>query len=425
MQSSQEYTSDNLFAYDISITDRNGEEFQPVSDDPIKVEITNSAIIEAQQANQNLRMWHIDDNGLREEITDFKLENDKIIFEASGFSVYEVDNGKSALRTYKFLMPGNPQDNSNYTAYYYPTNSQNSDGSYKEICSQTIKNGENLIFPQLPADMGSKYTFVGWFIGSGGTPSDHQLDFNNIPPVTQNETVELYAVFESCVYAIFHEQYNGRTDTFPVFATRRGRLVYDDETSQLKATFTFDDLKVIYDDEEKKEGARLILHACWKAPIRIPVYYVDTSNQEWVRKDEWRKAGDGANIVLRDSSPVSLADKANADIYAKDNMTEGYEYVFATESGKNDNDYETITDNVNITEIWYDSDEMCVKAKYRDNTIHEFDAANDALYLVYYKSPDSIPVGYDLMAINGSLTPVSSVNASAPQTAVRCCSGTG
>lgn len=251
VQSSPDYAGDNLFAYNISITDRNGSQFQPGNGEPIKVEIANTAISDAQDANQKLRLWHIDDNGLREEIKDFKVKDGKIIFEASGFSVYEVDNGTPALRTYKFMMPSDPQNNSDYSPYYYETNSQYADGSYKKICSQTIKNNEKLIFPQLPADIDSKYTFIGWFVGG---PNGSELDFNDIPPVTTTETVELYAVFESCVYAIFHEQYNGRTDSFPIFATRRGKLV-SDENGILKATFEYDDLKVMYDDEEKEEGA--------------------------------------------------------------------------------------------------------------------------------------------------------------------------
>ena len=254
VQTSREYSQDNLFAYDISITDRHGDEFQPLSNDPIKVEITNSMISDAQRANQKLRLWHIDNDGLRKEIKDFKVEGDKIIFEASSFSVYEVDNGTPALRTYKFMMPSNPQDNSGYSAYYFPTSSQNDDGTYKEVCSQTIKNGENLIFPQLPADIDSKYTFIGWYVG-GNDVTGQMFDFNNIPAVTQTETVELYAVFESVVYAIFHEQYNGRTQNFPVFATRRGRLVHNSVTSELEVTFELDDLKVIYDEEGKEEGA--------------------------------------------------------------------------------------------------------------------------------------------------------------------------
>ena len=164
---------------------------------PIKVEITNKMIVNTRKTDRKPRLWHIDDNGLREEITNFDIENDKIIFEASGFSVYEVDDGTPPLRTYKFLMPGDPHNNSDYTAYYFPTGSQNDQNGYKEICSQTIKNGEKLIFPQLPADIDSKYTFVGWFVGSGGTPGDQKLDFNNVPAVTQTETIELYAYFLS------------------------------------------------------------------------------------------------------------------------------------------------------------------------------------------------------------------------------------
>ena len=196
-------------------------------------------------------------------------------------------------------------------------------------------------------------------------------------------------------------------------------LEQQDSSGVMKPAFDFGSIGITQDiiDSQHNDGNYLILHACWRAPIRIPVYYVDTSNKDWIRQDGWRKEGDGANIVLRDNSHISFAAKENADIYAEDHMTDGYAYAFATESGKGDDDYKTITDNIKITEIWYDSDEMCVKAEYSDNTTHVFDSANDAVYLVYYKSPESIPVGYDLMGINGRLTTVSSVNSAAPQTA--------
>ena len=164
-------------------------------------------------------------------------------------------------------------------------------------------------------------------------------------------------------------------------------------------------------DSQQNDGDYLVLHACWRAPIRIPVYYVDTSKEDWIRKDDWRKDGDGANIILRDNTHVSLAGRAEADSYAKDNKTDGYAYAFATKAGTGDTDYNTITDAVQITEIWYDSDEMCVKAKYSDNTEHEFDAANEAIYLVYYKSPDEIDVKYDVMDLDGSLSTVNVSNA--------------
>lgn len=241
VQNSAEYTGENLFAYDISITDQVGGNFQPESSAPIKVEITNAAIGNAFAAEQKPRLWHIDDSGIREEIKNFKIKDDTITFEAAGFSVYELDDGTNPLRTYEFLMPDDPANNTNYHEYYFPTSSKNSDGTFKEIWKQTIKGSEKPVFPQLPADLNSQYTFVGWFIDS---PNGTMFDFENVPAVTENETVQLYAVFKSCVYAIFHDQYNGRTDSFPVFATRRGDMVNG------TASVEYQDLIVTYDDSD-------------------------------------------------------------------------------------------------------------------------------------------------------------------------------
>ena len=239
VQSSSEYTNDNLFAYDISITDQAGENFQPESNEPITVEITHTAISAACAGAQKPRLWHIDDSGIREEIKNFSIKDDTITFSASGFSVYELDDGTIPLRTYEFRMPSDPEYNADYHEYYFPTSSKNTDGTYKEIWTQTVKGNEKPVFPQLPADYSNHYTFVGWFVGS----ADGELfDFENVDPVTETETVKLYAVFRSCVYAIFHDQYNGKSDSFPVFATRRGDQVDG------AATIPYRDLTVSYDD---------------------------------------------------------------------------------------------------------------------------------------------------------------------------------
>ena len=87
INSSEEYSTENLCAYDISITDNSGAEFQPETDSPIRVKIQNPVISEAVSQEQNLRLWHIDDNGIREEIKDFRIKNDTVIFDAEGFSV--------------------------------------------------------------------------------------------------------------------------------------------------------------------------------------------------------------------------------------------------------------------------------------------------------------------------------------------------
>lgn len=79
-------THDGVAAYDITITD--GQlEFQPSEENPIKVEIVDPAITE------NIELWHIHDDGTREQIVDFTAEDGKVSFYATGFSVYEIVDG--------------------------------------------------------------------------------------------------------------------------------------------------------------------------------------------------------------------------------------------------------------------------------------------------------------------------------------------
>ena len=74
-----------LAAYDISILNGN-EEYQPEEGNAITVEIQNDSI----HSGMNLQLWHIKDDGTREQVKDFSLEDGKISFEATGFSVYAL-----------------------------------------------------------------------------------------------------------------------------------------------------------------------------------------------------------------------------------------------------------------------------------------------------------------------------------------------
>lgn len=244
--------SENLCAYNISITDNRGSEYQPENGNTIKVDITSTNIGEAVSSDSKLRLWHIDDNGIREEIHNFKVSNDTITFEAKGFSVYEIDNGKNPVRTYKFMMKN---ANSEYAPYYFPTSSKDQNGNYKNICKQIIKNGEKPVFPQLPADINSNYSFVGWFEYNKDTDTlaAEPFNFDEIATINgpDDEEVELRAVFKSCVYVIFHDQFNGRTSSFPVSATRRGTLEpgIDSDNSNFEHTvINIKDYTVSYDD---------------------------------------------------------------------------------------------------------------------------------------------------------------------------------
>ena len=86
-----EYTT--IAAYDITI--RVGKkEYQPTEKRPIRVEITDARISQ----DKNILLYHIKDDGEREEITDITIEDGKLSFDATGFSVYEIvkyDSGEN------------------------------------------------------------------------------------------------------------------------------------------------------------------------------------------------------------------------------------------------------------------------------------------------------------------------------------------
>ena len=77
-----------VVAYDITISDAVGE-FQPASSRPIYVEIYDPNITDSG----NTELWHISDDGQREQIDDFTVENGMVSFYAEGFSVYAIVEG--------------------------------------------------------------------------------------------------------------------------------------------------------------------------------------------------------------------------------------------------------------------------------------------------------------------------------------------
>ncbi len=85
----EERNSNVIAAYDITLTDGE-EEFQPDEENPINVEISDERIT---TVNNTLELWHVLDDGTRVQVTDFTMEEGKISFAATGFSVYEIVDG--------------------------------------------------------------------------------------------------------------------------------------------------------------------------------------------------------------------------------------------------------------------------------------------------------------------------------------------
>ena len=78
-----------IAAYDITIMDGD-EAYQPGEEHPVSVKIIDSRI----SASADISIWHIHDDGTREEIKDFTLGEGKVTFDATGFSVYEIAKKK-------------------------------------------------------------------------------------------------------------------------------------------------------------------------------------------------------------------------------------------------------------------------------------------------------------------------------------------
>ncbi len=87
-----------IAAYDITITDGD-EEFQPADGEPIYVEISDPDI----SGSDPIELWHIRDDGEREQITDFVAEDGKISFYATGFSVYQIVKPESGFDLFQIL----------------------------------------------------------------------------------------------------------------------------------------------------------------------------------------------------------------------------------------------------------------------------------------------------------------------------------
>ncbi len=147
---------DGITAYDITITD-GGKEFQPDSEHPIQVEISDPAIPE----DGGFELWHIRDDGGREQVPYVTVGSGRIVFSATGFSVYEIVEAMS-LETVKSVdeLTGDRAEAGFYLCYganKYFTSNVNSNNALNETTD--IENAAVWFFEE--SDNGYKmYTYV-------------------------------------------------------------------------------------------------------------------------------------------------------------------------------------------------------------------------------------------------------------------------
>lgn len=171
-----------LAAYDIEIK-AEGEEYQPDTEHPITVQISNTAIKE----ESDLSVWHIGDNGKKEEIKDFTVSNGKVSFEATGFSVYVViDHEEGTVVTprvqFHFIDPDATEHGAGSDIYYeadpYSFRNKSEDTTQNTQTTQILKDGESLEMIEDPGNITDpeEKDFYGWYVvdpyGNGSSNSD-------------------------------------------------------------------------------------------------------------------------------------------------------------------------------------------------------------------------------------------------------------
>lgn len=166
-----------ISAYDITIYDADGQEFQPSDEKPLQVKIEDEAVRKALEENTELEVYHLEDAEAEpEQVQEVNLEAAAVEFQAESFSIYVV--GTHWTHTYQFL-----------------------DEDGREINKQILSAGEKLEEPESPVKDHKK--FIGWF-DADGNKFDSFVEEGTLNADT--ETV-LKAKYEA-VYYVFYKAGN-------------------------------------------------------------------------------------------------------------------------------------------------------------------------------------------------------------------------
>ena len=166
-----------IAAYDITIYDADGQEFQPSEEKPLQVKIEDDAVRKALEENTELEVYHLEDAEAEpEQVQEVNLEAAAVEFQAESFSIYVV--GTHWTHTYQFL-----------------------DEDGREINKQILSAGEKLEEPESPVKDHKK--FIGWF-DTDGNKFDSFVEEGTL---NADATTVLTAKYET-VYYVFYKADN-------------------------------------------------------------------------------------------------------------------------------------------------------------------------------------------------------------------------
>lgn len=169
-----------ISAYDITIYDADGQEFQPSDEKPLQVKIEDEAVRKALEENTELEVYHLEDAEAEpEQVQEVNLEAAAVEFQAPSFSIYAVVTPEQHFtHTYRFM-----------------------DEDEKLISEQILSAGEMLNEPESLVKEHKK--FIGWF-----DEKDNLFNsFGEEGPLSASSTTVLKAKYET-VYYVFYKASN-------------------------------------------------------------------------------------------------------------------------------------------------------------------------------------------------------------------------
>ena len=94
-----------ISAYDITIYDADGQEFQPSEEKPLQVKIEDDAVRKALEEKAELEVYHLEDAEAEpEQVQKVNLESAAVEFQAPSFSIYAVVTPEQHFtHTYQFM----------------------------------------------------------------------------------------------------------------------------------------------------------------------------------------------------------------------------------------------------------------------------------------------------------------------------------
>lgn len=193
-----------LAAYDITIYDRDGKEFQP-EQGSIRVEIADAAVQEAVAQAEDISVFHMENaQAAPEAVAGEKVDaaGDTVAFEAESFSIYVV---------------ATPETHFTHTYNFY--------NGETLLGTQILSTGETL---QEPASLaaGDHQAFTGWYTqAEGGT--QFTAFGQTEGALTENIETNLYARFKTAYYVFYMSEDSSRVIFTQTYITDGAAIVTD------------------------------------------------------------------------------------------------------------------------------------------------------------------------------------------------------